>query len=226
MYPEKQKISLTVDAVVFTVMNDDLKILLVKRKYDPYKQMYALPGGFVHNDEELDAAAGRELFEETNVKGIFLKKLTAYGDVKRDPRGRIVSVVYLALIDSVTVKLEAKTDAEIASWFSVYSLPKLAFDHETIIKDALRDLRYEIQVSNIAYQLLPKMFTLTELQKAYEVILDKRLDKRNFRKRLFALNLVEPSDEYRNDGAHRPAQLFTFRENRYSFIKDKVNVFI
>lgn len=226
MYPEKQKISLTVDAVVFTVMNDDLKILLVKRKYDPYKQMYALPGGFVHNDEELDAAVCRELYEETNVKDIFLKKLTAYGDVKRDPRGRIVSVVYLALIDSETVKLEAKTDAEVASWFSVYSLPKLAFDHDVIIKDALHDLRYEIQISNIAYQLLPKKFTLTELQRAYEVILDKTLDKRNFRKRLFAQNIVDASDEYRNDGAHRPAQLFTFKEKKYSFIKDKINVFM
>lgn len=223
---EPQKISLTVDIVVFTVMNNDLKILLIKRGTQPFKGMWAIPGGFVHTKEELHQAALRELQEETGVKDIFLRKLTAYGKVGRDPRGRIVSIVYMALIDGEKVKLQATTDAEHADWFSVYSMPKLAFDHKMIIDETLKELRYEIQTTNIAYQLLPEKFTLTEMQKAYEVILDKELDKRNFRKRISALEILKSLNETKMEGAHRPAQLFNFLDKKYKPLKEKVQVFL
>lgn len=216
---EKQGIKVAVDAVVFSVMQHDLKILLIKRKNPPFQGLWALPGGFVRNDEELEEAAARELYEETNVKNIFLKKLTAYGAVNRDPRGRIISIVYLALIDAEKVRLESKTDAERAQWFSLDELPKLAFDHQKIIAESLEELRYEIQTTNIAFQLLPQKFTLTELQKAYEAVLGKALDKRNFRKMIQELHLLKDEKETKMEGAHRPAQLFSFKEKRYSFLK-------
>ena len=214
-----------VDAVVFTIAHDDLKILLIQRKYDPFKGKFAIPGGFVHIDEELDRAAQRELEEETGVKNIFLKQLGAYGGVKRDPRGRVLSVAFLALID-YNNKLKASTDAAAAEWFSVYDLPKVAFDHKNIIDDALKQLRYEIQTTNIAFQILPKKFTLTELQKVYEAVLDKKLDKRNFRKRIKELNMLIELNETKMEGAHRPAQLHSFSSKKYESISDKMNVFL
>jgi len=223
---EGKSISVAVDIVVFTIIKDNLKVLLIRRKNDPFKHSYALPGGFVELDENLEQAAARELEEETNVKGIFLKQLHAWGDVGRDPRGRVISVSFIALIDSEKFKLVSTSDAEVAAWLSVYELPKLAFDHKKVLDDALSELRYEIQTTNIAFQLLPKRFTLTEMQKAYEVILDTKLDKRNFRKRLNALGILKPTAETRMEGAHRPAKLYSFKEQRYSEIREKINVFL
>ncbi|MFC1732285.1 NUDIX domain-containing protein [candidate division KSB1 bacterium] len=222
----KGEIAVTADIAVFTIIKDDLKVLLIRRKNPPFKGSYALPGGFVENDENLEVAAARELQEETNVKGIFLKQLSAYGDVGRDPRGRIVTVSFMALIDSDKFKLIATSDAEAAAWFSIYELPNLAFDHKKILDDTLSELRYEIQTTNIAFQLLPKKFTLTELQKAYEVILDTQLDKRNFRKRVDALGILKPLAESKMEGAHRPAKLYSFKEKKYSTLKEKINVFL
>jgi 8-oxo-dGTP diphosphatase len=223
---EMPKISVAVDIAVFTIIKGSLKVLLIRRKNEPFKGMYALPGGFLEKDENLEQAAARELEEETNVKGIFLKQLHAWGDVKRDPRGRVVSVSFMALIDSEKFRLVATSDAEAAAWISIYELPKLAFDHDKIIKDALNELRFDIQTTNIALQILPKKFTLTELQKAYEVILDTKLDKRNFRKRMKALDILKTTKESRMEGAHRPALLYEFREKKYSPIKEKINVFL
>jgi 8-oxo-dGTP diphosphatase len=223
---ERGFISVAVDIVVFTIKNGDLKVLLIRRKNDPFKGNYALPGGFVEQDENLEDAAARELEEETNVKGIFLKQLHAWGDIGRDPRGRIVSISFMALIDSDKFNLISTSDAEAAAWSSIYSLPKLAFDHKKVIEDALSELRFETQTTNIALQLLPKRFTLTEMQKAYEVILDTRLDKRNFRKRIDALEILKLTNESKMEGAHRPAKLYSFKEQRYSPIKEKMHVFL
>jgi 8-oxo-dGTP diphosphatase len=200
------------DAVVFTILNKELKILLIRRKNEPFKGKYALPGGFVELNENLSQAALRELEEETGVRNIYLEQLSAYGNVKRDPRGRVVSIAFLALIDGEQVKLHATSDAELARWFFAYELPELSFDHNTIIADALQKLRAEIESSNIAYQLMPKKFTLSELQNAYEIILDKKLDKRNFRKKLKELKILLELKETKMEGAHRPAQLFSFKE--------------
>ena len=209
------KFAVTVDAVVFTILDKQLKILLIKRKNDPFRGSYALPGGFVNEKENLEDAAKRELEEETGVKNIYLKKLVAFGNVGRDPRGRVITIPYLALIAADDIKLHATTDAELAKWHSVYDLPKLAFDHDKIIEEALRELRFELEHSNIAYQFMPEKFTLTELQKAYETILNKGLDKRNFRKKMKELGFLTSYRERKMEGAHRPAQLHGYKDKRY-----------
>jgi len=215
---KKDRFYITADAAVFTILNKELKILLIKRKKEPFKGKFALPGGFVELDENLEDAVKRELEEETGVKDIFLKKLHAFGDVGRDPRGRVVTIPFLALIDGDKVKLHASSDAEFAKWHSVYSLPNLGFDHKKIISDALMHLRAEIENTNIAFQIMPEKFTLTELQQAYEIILDKKLDKRNFRKKLRELNLLEELFETKMEGAHRPAKLYSFKEKEYKML--------
>lgn len=212
---KKDRFYLTVDAVVFTILQGDLKILLIKRKYPPFQGKFALPGGFVLLHESLEEAARRELEEETGVKGIFLKKLHAYGDVGRDPRGRVITIPYLALIAGEDVKLHAQTDAELAKWYSVYDLPDLAFDHKAIIGDALDHLRFELQNTNIAFEIMPDKFTLTELQAAYETILNQKLDKRNFRKKLKELGILKSLHETKMEGAHRPALMHAFKNKQY-----------
>ncbi|MDO8556517.1 MAG: NUDIX domain-containing protein [Nanoarchaeota archaeon] len=214
-----------VDAVVFTNINNILQILLIKRKYPPYQGSYAIPGGFVKPEEALETAAQRELYEETGVKNIYLQQLGAYGNPKRDPRGRVLSVAFLALINAEQ-KLEATTDASVVQWFSIDELPPLAFDHKTIIEDALQQLRYELQTTNIAFQILPKRFTLTQLQALYETVLNKQLDKRNFRKRIKELHIVKATTEQQREGAHRPALLYTFINQTYTPIREKINVFL
>lgn len=218
------RIRVTVDAVVFTALHDDLKVLLIKRKNPPFKGMYALPGGFMENNESPEDAVKRELTEETNVKNVFLQQLGAYGDVDRDPRGRVVTVVYIALI-SPDHELASSADAIGAEWHTVDPLPELAFDHRQIIKDALRQLRFEIQTTNIALQILPKKFTLSELQHLYELVLKKQLDKRNFRKRIKELAVLRELKETKMEGAHRPAQLYSFKEQNYVLLKEKIHVF-
>jgi 8-oxo-dGTP diphosphatase len=224
-FKQPDPIMVAVDAIVFTIMHDELKILLIKRKYEPFKDHYAIPGGFVEKDEELKDAVKRELVEETGVNDVFLKQFGTYGSVKRDPRGRVISISYLALI-SPSQKLKASTDATDAKWFSVYHLPKLGFDHKKIISDALRQLRYEIQTTNIAFQILPKKFTLTQLQRLYELVLDKELDKRNFRKRIKELDILNETSDMWRDGAHRPAKLHVFKNAKYENIGKKINVFL
>ncbi|MFH1917230.1 MAG: NUDIX domain-containing protein [Nanoarchaeota archaeon] len=223
---QKQNILLTVDIVVFTVIQGDLKILLIKRKYDPYKGKYAIPGGFVKNEEPLHVAALRELSEETGVHDVYLKKLTAYGDPKRDPRGRVVTIVYMVLVDAEKYRLSATTDSAAAEWVNAHDLPSLAFDHQMIVTNALKDLRYEIQTTNIASQMLPDLFTLTELQKTYESILGVELDKRNFRKRIAALDILKPTRETKMEGAHRPALLYKFKDEKYKPLKEKIHVIV
>lgn len=211
----KDQFYLTVDAAVFTILGNELKILLVKRKYPPFQGKYALPGGFVEIDEYLKPAVARELEEETGVKGIYLQKLPVFGDVGRDPRGRVITVPYLALIDGEAVKLHATGDAELAKWHSVYGLPELAFDHKRIIDTALETLREELWKRDVAVEILPKKFTLSEMQAAYEIILDSKLDKRNFRKKIKELGMLRQLSEKRMEGAHRPAQLFSFKIKGY-----------
>ncbi len=218
-------LQVAVDAVVFTVMENELKVLLIKRKKHPFEGRFALPGGFVKEDENLEAAAQRELTEETNVKNIFLHQLGAYGDVERDPRGRIISIAYMALVRS-DQPLKSSHDAAEAKWFSVYSLPQLAFDHRKIIDDALRELRLEIQTTNIAFQILPEKFTLTQMQQLYELVLNKEFDKRNFRKKLKEIGILKITHETKMEGAHRPAMLYSFKEKEYRPVKDKVHVFV
>ncbi|MBN2142476.1 NUDIX domain-containing protein [Candidatus Woesearchaeota archaeon] len=203
--------SVTVDIIIFTIKDASLKVLLVKRKSWPFKDYWALPGGFVEMNESVDESAKRELEEETGVKDVYLEQLYTFGDPERDPRTRVISVAYFALVSSDKVTLKAASDASDAAWMDVESLPKLAFDHRKILDLALGRIRNKIEYTTIAFQLLPKKFTFSELQKVYEVILGKDLDKRNFRKKMKELGLLKELKEHRMDGPHRPAQLFSFK---------------
>jgi len=200
----------TVDVVIFTLRQDDLLVLLVRRGQPPCEGLWALPGGFVHADETLEAAALRELEEETGVRDVYLEQLYTFGDPGRDPRGRMISVAYFALVPGAEIELHSGGDARDARWWSVYALPELAFDHERIVNYALTRLRYKLEYTAVGFQLLPDEFTLSELQRAYEVILGEKLDKRNFRSKLRKAQVVEPVHRYR-ESKGRPAQLYRFR---------------
>jgi len=182
--------SVTADIIIFTIKDNNLKVLLVKRKLEPFKDMWAIPGGFVKLDESLENAAKRELMEETGVKEVYLEQLYTFGEPNRDPRERVITVAYFALVNSDNIKLRATTDVSDVKWFSVSQIPKLAFDHATILEYALKRLRWKFEYTSIAFSLLPEKFTLGELQKTYEIIFSKEFDKRNFRKKIFSLDIL------------------------------------
>ena len=210
----------TVDIVIFTVSDGMLKVLLVKRGAPPFEGQFAIPGGFVRPDESLEDAAVRELYEETGVRNVFLEQLFTFGDPKRDPRGHIITVTYFALISSDRLLLLAGADAAEAEWFPARKLPALAFDHKRILDCAMERLKNKLEYTTVGFQLLPQKFTLSELQSVYEAILDKRLDKRNFRRKLSLLGVVKPLKEWRHTG-RKPAQLLRFSASRFEKLKDK-----
>ncbi len=172
--------------------------------------MWAIPGGFVNMDESLEAAAKRELQEETNVQDVYLEQLYTFGDPGRDPRTRVITVVYFALLDSERLQVRAADDAVDVGWFSVYQLPALAFDHAKILQYALDRLRGKLDYTTIAFNLLPEQFTLRELQRVYEIILHRKLDKRNFRKKILSTGILEDTGAKKMEGTHRPARLYRF----------------
>ena len=216
-----KKPSVTVDCVVFGLDEEDLKIILVERGLEPFKDRWALPGGFVHIDESLAVAAMRELQEETGVGNVFLEQLYTFGDVDRDPRDRVISVAYYALVNLGGLKIKAATDARSAAWFSVDDIPKLAFDHNRIFDVALKRLRGKVRYEPIGFELLPEKFTLGQLQRMYEKILEQDIDKRNFRKKILGMELLKELDEVQMDVAHRAARLYKFDERKYRQLKEK-----
>ena len=207
---KQQTIQVAVDIVVFTVHEQTLRVLLIERGIDPFKGLYALPGGFVLAEETLEQAAFRELFEETGTKDVYLEQLYTFGDPHRDPRGRVVTVAYYALVPTDKSPLLAGTDAAAAGWYPVSALPPLAFDHGKIVEYAVDRLRNKLEYTNVGFQLLPAKFTLSALQALHEAILGKPLDKRNFRRKVLGLGLVKPSKEMQATG-RKPARLFSFR---------------
>ena len=212
---EYSRAALAVDCVVFGLDEEGLKVLLIKRGLEPYRGRRALPGGFVHADESVDDAARRELGEETGLVRIFLEQLYTFGDLNRDPRDRVVTVAYFALVNLRDHRLHAASDAERAAWFDASDLPKLAFDHERIVETALNRLKGKVRYQPIGFELLPGMFTLSQLQRLYETILARALDRRNFRKKVLQLNILDESDEVEEDVAHRAARLYRFNRARY-----------
>ena len=212
---EYPRAALTVDCVVFGLDDEDLKVLLIERGLPPFEGEWALPGGFVHVDETLDEAARRELVEETGLEKIFLEQLYTFGAVDRDPRERVISVAYYALVNLADHRVQAATDAREAAWFSVHDVPTLAFDHAEILNLALERLRGTLAYRPIGFELLPQKFTLSQLQHLYEVVLERALDKRNFRKKVLATGLLIETKEVQQDVAHRAARLYRFDERKY-----------
>jgi 8-oxo-dGTP diphosphatase len=209
------KPSVTTDIVIFTISNKTIRVLLVKRGEWPFKGELALPGGFVRMNENILDTAKRELKEETGVHDIYLEQLYTFGDVGRDPRTRVITIAYLALVDSTKIILNATTDVTQALWVDVSKLPKLAFDHNKLIEYAVERLKAKLSYSNIALSLLPENFTLTQLQEAYEVILGHKIDKRNFRKKISSLNFVKETKMILRGRPTRPAKLYTATDKNF-----------
>lgn len=206
--------ALTVDCVIFGLIDNEIKVLLIKRGGEPYKGQWALPGGFVDMEEDLQTAALRELEEETGVKNVFIEQLYTFGGLGRDPRGRVVSVCYYALVNLKDHPVEASSDADKADWYALDEMPPLAFDHEKILAVAVERLRGKLKYQPIGFELLPKKFTLTQLQKLYETILSKPLNKRNFRTKIIKMDVLKKVE--RQQGvAHRPAFLYQFDQEKY-----------
>ena len=207
--------ALTVDCVVFGFDDGTLKVLLVQRDLEPFVGRWALPGGFVRMDETLDEAARRELSEETGARNVYLEQLYTFGDVDRDPRGRVVTVVYYALVKMSNQRIRAATDARNARWFPVSKKPRLAFDHSRILQAALDRLRAKIRYQPVGFELLPPVFPLRDLQHLYEAILGRPLDKRNFRKKILDMGILEDAGKQESGVAHRSARLYRFDRARY-----------
>ena len=220
---EYPRAALTVDCVVFGFDSAQaaLQVLLIRRGLEPFKDHWALPGGFVRIEETLDDAARRELQEETGLKDLFLEQLYTFGTVNRDPRERVVSVAYYALTKPTDHTTAASTDAAETRWFPVTALPPLAFDHAEIFTTALDRLRAKLTYQPVGFELLPPKFTLTQLQRLYESVLGADIDKRNFRKKVLSHNLLVPLKETHREGTHRPAQLFRFDPVRYEKLRKK-----
>lgn len=217
--------ALTVDCVVFGFDEGGLKVLLIRRGVAPFQNRWALPGGFVLPDETLDSAALRELQEETGLREVYLEQLYTFGELARDPRERVISVAYFALVRRADHLPSAATDAAEAAWFEIENVPALAFDHADILKMALERLRGKIRWQPVGFELLPKKFTLSQFQALYEAILGRELDKRNFRKKLLALDLLVALDESTTAASRRPAQLFRFDQRKYQALTRKGFIF-
>ena len=207
--------AVSVDCVVFGLDDEDLKMMLIQRDLEPFAGHWALPGGFVELDETLEAAARRELEEETGVRLSYLEQLFTFDRVDRDPRERILTVAYFALVKLSDHQVRAASDARDAEWFSVNKLPKLAFDHDDIVRVARERLRGKVRYQPIGFDLLPNKFTLRQLQHLYETILGRPLDKRNFRKKILGTELLVELGESERDVPHRAAKLYRFDRRKY-----------
>lgn len=217
-YTDYEQPGITVDLVVFSVNEDQLKVMLAKRAEVPYLGYWSLPGGFLLTGESLEAAAFRVLKEKTGVQDVYLEQLYTFGNPDRDPRARVITVAYFALIPwSNLGQPESKKISDL-KWSAISQIPKLAFDHNEILNCAIQRLRAKVTYSNIVYGLMPEQFRLSELQRIYEIILDDKLDKRNFRKRMLASGLLQETGKKDLHGAHRPAKLYQFKKMAITFL--------
>ena len=221
-----QSIKLTVDAVVFGYESiPKISVLLVKRKFEPYQGSWAIPGGFVKDNESLEDAVYRELKEETGVDIGYLEQLYTFGKPDRDPRERIVSVAYFGLVRPDIYKIIASSDAQEVGWFDINDLPYLAFDHQDILEMAIKRLRAKITYEPIGFELLDKRFPFSDLENLYSTLLGREIDRRNFRKKIMSFGMLDELDEKVSKGAGRPANLFQFNKKRYFQLKEEGIIF-
>ncbi len=213
--------SVTVDVVIFALEGDDLQVLLVRRREAPFQGMWGVPGSFVKMNESLEEAAVRALGEKTGVHDVYTEQLFTFGEPERDPRTRVITVAYFALVPYSAVVLGDVEDTAVTAWHSVFDLPELAFDHATILEYALQRLRYKLEYTAVGFQLLPDEFTLTELQKSYEIILVEELDKRNFRRKILSADILEETGNKKQDGEGRPAKLYRYKDDAVAEVKTR-----
>ncbi|MBT1695681.1 NUDIX hydrolase [Fulvivirgaceae bacterium PWU4] len=218
----KQEIKVSVDAVVFGYDQESgVSVLLIKRRNEPFQKMWALPGGLVLNGESLDEAVNRELREEAGIDVNYLEQLYTFGSPERDPRNHAISISYFGLVRPQDFQLAAHTDAEDVAWFNIKKLPKLAFDHKKIIDAAIKRLRGKITYEPVGFELLDKEFPFSDLEKLYQTLLDHEIDRRNFKKKIIGLGILEELDETIQRKSGRPARLFKFNKKKYFELKEK-----
>lgn len=213
-----KSMKVAVDAIVFGYSKiDGVSVLLIQRKYEPFKNSWAIPGGFVQDDESLEEAVRRELLEETGVELNYLEQLYTFGDPGRDPRQRIIAIAYFGLVKaSQYQELKASTDAENAKWFSIKKIPQLAFDHKQILSVAIQRLRSKVRYQPIGFELLDKKFPFSDLEKLYTALLDREINRRNFSKKILSFGFLEETGELsRSEGKGRPSKIYQFNPKRY-----------
>lgn len=219
---ENQNIKVAVDAIVFGYQNNKLFVLLIQQKFGTEETYWALPGGLVKVDESLQEAVQRELKEETNVELNYLEQLFTFGDdIHRDSRNRVISVAYFALVDAAKMEIKADTDAERAQWFPIDDIPTLAFDHNLIVKTGIGRLRAKLTYEPVGFDLLPNEFLFSELENLYCTILEREIDRRNFRKKILSFGIIEETVNFSPKKSGRPAKLFKFNKTKYNFLKNE-----
>lgn len=217
-----QQIKVAVDAIVFGYQNNKLYVLLIEQKFGTEESYWALPGGLVQNNESLLEAVKRELKEETNISVNYFEQLYTFGDdVYRDSRNRVISVAYFALVDASKLSIKANTDAENTQWFEINQVPTLAFDHNIILNKALERLKAKLTYEPVGFDLLPKEFMFSELENLYCTILEKEIDRRNFRKKILSFEIIEETDLFSPIKSGRPAKLFKFNKQKYNALLKK-----
>ena len=218
-HPSNQNVKIAVDAIIFTIKNDALHVLLIQMKKVPFTGQWAAPGGLIAEMETTQEAVTRILQTQTSVKDVYLEQLMTFDDVKRDPAGRVVSIAYFALLPNADAELKTTDKYADVRWWPVKKLPSLAYDHKPMIRIAFERLESKIQYTNIVWSLLPREFTLTQIQRVYEIILGKPLDKRNFRKRMLMLDFIKPTGTEQQGEAYRPAALYQFKQRSIEYVE-------
>jgi len=217
-----QNIRIAVDAIVFGYKNNSLYVLLIEQQFGSADKYWALPGGLVKNGESLNDAVIRELHEETNVKLNFMEQLYTFGDdIFRDSRNRVISVAYYALVDASNLEIKADTDADKVQWYKIDAIPSLAFDHNLIVEKAILRLKAKLTYEPIGFDLLPKEFLFSDLENLYCTILEKEIDRRNFRKKILSYGFLEETEKFSPIKSGRPAKLFRFNKLKYNQLIDK-----
>lgn len=222
---ELYKSAFSVDNIIFGFDGDTLKVLLIKRREDPYGGQWALPGDIVKPTEDLVTAAKRVLLQLTGLKDVYLEQVHTFGKVDRHPKGRVITIAYYSLINIAKVEIFPASFAEKVEWKEVRSIISLAFDHLEIMETCLARLKQDLKLRPIGFELLPEKFTLTELQRLYEVVLEQDLDKRNFRKKILNMNILNTLHELQSGVSHRPAKLYSFDKIKYEDAKKNGVIF-